>query len=51
MGEGGGCELCGGDPAACSELDPMAEPLPGSKKPAFVDVEECLLEIRIMLND
>ena len=31
IGEGGGCELCGGDPAACRELDPMAEPLPRSK--------------------
>jgi len=40
MGEGGGCELCGGDPAACRELDPMAEPLPQSKKPAFVDASK-----------
>ena len=35
IGEGGGCELCGGDPAACRELDPMAEPLPRSKKACF----------------
>ena len=40
IGEGGGCELCGGDPAACRELDPMAEPLPRSKKPAFVDASK-----------
>ena len=37
MGDGGGCELCGGNPAACRELDPMAEPLSSSNKPAFVD--------------
>lgn len=40
MGEGGGCELCGGDPAACRELDPMAEPLPRSKKAPFVDASK-----------
>jgi len=37
MGDGGGCELCGGNPAACRELDPMAEPLSSSNVPAFVD--------------
>ena len=37
MGDGGGCELCGGNPAACRELDPMAEPLSSSNEPAFVD--------------
>ena len=37
MGDGGGCELCGGNPAACRELDPMAEPLSSSNTPAFVD--------------
>ena len=37
MGDGGGCELCGGNPAACRELDPMAEPLSTSGKPASVD--------------
>ena len=25
MGDGGGCELCGGNPAACRELAPMAD--------------------------
>ena len=40
MGEGGGCELCGGEPAACRELDPMAEPLPGPKKTAFFDASK-----------
>lgn len=37
MGDGGGCELCGGNPAACRELDPMAEPLSTSTKPVSVD--------------
>ena len=43
MGEGGGCELCGGDPAACRELDPMAEPLPQSKDCFCRRIEECFL--------
>ena len=37
MGDGGGCELCGGNPAACRELDHMAEPLSTSTKPVSVD--------------